>query len=126
MLGMPEGVRVMRKRLWVYLAGPYTKPDPVENTRNALLAADRLYAAGLFPVVPHLSLLSHLVAPHPPEYWYEFDMHLLDRCDALLRLPGESPGADREVDFAMGRVIPVFRSEDDLLAWWKEDDGNHI
>jgi len=109
----------LQKRPWCYVAGPYTAPDPVENTRTALLTGDRLYAAGLLPIVPHISLLSHLVAPHPADYWYEFDLHLLARCDMLLRLPGHSVGADREVEFAIERDIIVFRSENALLDAWE-------
>jgi hypothetical protein len=33
---------------------------------------------------------------------------MLARCDALLRLPGESPGADREVKRARELWIPVY------------------
>lgn len=106
------------RRPWVYVAGPYTKPDPVENTRNALLVGERLYAAGLMPIVPHMSLLAQIVTPHPVDYWYEFDLHLLARCDMLLRLPGESVGADREVDFAVERGLIVFRSEKALHDAW--------
>jgi hypothetical protein len=38
------------------------------------------------------------------------------RCDCLLRLPGESPGADEEVELAVKNNIPVFYSIDELAA----------
>ena len=44
------------------------------------------------------------------EQWMKLDLAWLDKCDALLRLPGESPGSDREVDAAKERGIPVYYS----------------
>lgn len=104
----------------VYVAGPYQRPDPVENTHNTIRVADRLHESGLVTChVPHLTLLWHAIVPHSdPDYWYTYDFAVLSRCDALLRLPGDSTGADNEVDFALERVgIPVFHDEDHLLSW---------
>lgn len=39
----------------------------------------------------------------------------MEKCDALLRLPGESAGADLEAAQAGGLGIPVFRSVEELL-----------
>lgn len=39
------------------------------------------------------------------------------RCDALYRMEGDSPGADREVEFANMHNIPVFFDIDDLNEW---------
>ena len=38
-------------------------------------------------------------------------------CDALIRLPGKSPGADREVEWAEELNKPVFHTWADLLEW---------
>jgi nucleoside 2-deoxyribosyltransferase len=92
-----------------YVAGPYTHPDPVENTHNAIRAGMLLREAGYCPVIPHLSLLAHIVCPRPPEFWYEWDLRLMDRCDFMLRLPGESWGADREEEYAAEIGIAVYR-----------------
>jgi Domain of unknown function (DUF4406) len=105
----------------VYVAGPYVRPDPVDNTNKTIKFADRLHRTGKVTcVVPHLTLLWHVVAPHEPDYWYDLDLATLARCDALFRLPGDSTGADREVEFAGERGIPVFYSETDLLYWAAE------
>lgn len=92
----------------VYVAGPYTNPDPVLNTHVAIDAWAELSEAGYVPFVPHLNLLIHLVHPRPEDFWYEYDLQFLARCDVLLRLPGESKGADVEAAFARDRGIPVF------------------
>ena len=93
---------------YVYIAGPYTNPDPVENTHNVIQVANQVIEAGFVPFVPHINLVWHLVTPKPPEFWYEWDLEWLERCDCLLRLPGESSGADKEVERAKELGIPVF------------------
>lgn len=99
----------MHERPLVYVAGPYTNPDPVKNTRAAVLLGDTLTGEGLCTAyVPHLSLFHHYLTPHPLGWWYEFDLTILRRCDALFRMPGESTGADAEVEFARTLPIPVF------------------
>lgn len=105
----------------VYLAGPYTHPDPVENTHKIIQEATKIVEDGIVtPVVPHLSLLWHMVTPRPESFWYDYDLQLLKRCDALLRFPGASWGADNEVLFANERSIPVFYSLEDLYSWAKK------
>jgi hypothetical protein len=81
----------------IYIAGPITKGDYISNIRQAVNAAHALRERGWYPFVPHLCALWELVSPRPYEDWLEQDFAWLDVCDALLRLPGESPGADREV-----------------------------
>jgi len=97
----------MNDKGMVYVAGPYTNPDPVENTHNAIHAGVMLRDAGYCPVIPHLSLLTNIVVPRPPEYWYDWDLGLLERCDIMLRLPGESWGADEEKAVAQRLGITV-------------------
>ena len=105
-------------RKLVYVAGPYAHPDPVENTHIAIQVGERLLACGFItPFVPHLTLIWHMVKPHGVDHWYDFDLAFLARCDALLRFPGESSGADKEIVFAKRRNIPVFRNEGACIAW---------
>jgi len=102
----------------VYVAAPYTTPDPVANTHRLIKVVDELVDEGLVtPVAPHLTLLWHLVSPRPIEFWYAYDLATLARCDAVYRIAGESTGADREVAFAVERDIPVFYERDVLYGW---------
>ena len=102
----------------VYLAGPFSQPDPLHNTHRAIEAAECLLSEGLCtPFVPHLTALWHIVKPHPIDFWYEYDLVLLERCDAVLRLPGESIGADREVRHAIEIGLPVFHEVAVLHSW---------
>ena len=92
----------------VYVAGPYTKGDVALNVRRAIGAAETLVEMGHTPLVPLLTHLWHLMSPHPWEYWMALDMAWLPVCDVLLRLPGESRGADMEATRARELCIPVF------------------
>jgi hypothetical protein len=47
-------------------------------------------------------------------YQYPVAHRLLERCDALLRVPGESRGADMDVERARALGLPVYMSIDDL------------
>jgi len=77
--------------------------------------ADRLIHLGFAPFVPHLYHFLHLMAPHDYEVWMAVGLAWLRTCDAVLRLPGESPGADREVEVARILEIPVFYSVEELV-----------
>lgn len=105
-------------RPMVYVAAPYTRPDPVENTHRLICEVDVMVDEGLvIPIAPHLTLLWHLVSPRPLDFWYAYDLATLARCDAVLRLAGESSGADHEVVFARSRGIPVFFDKASLYEW---------
>ena len=93
----------------IYIAAPYTIPDPVENTHHACQIADALLEAGFTPLIPHLSLLWHLVSPKPYGVWLAYDRELLKRCDVVLRVPGSSAGATLECTLADALEIPVIR-----------------
>lgn len=105
----------------VYVAGPYTHPDPVVNTHNTIKAGMALWETTLCAVIiPHLSLLAHVVQPRDVDYWYELDIDQLAHCDALYRLPGSSSGTDKEVEFAEAQRIPVFLERELLIAWLED------
>lgn len=103
----------------VYVAGPYTHPDPVINTHDAIKVGEEIESnLGFNVFIPHLSLLWCIVSPAPLHRWYERDNAVLLRCDAVFRMAGESPGADAEVALAEQHDIPVFTSMTDMRDWW--------
>jgi len=101
----------------VYVAGPYTLGDVCLNVRNAIQAGNELADQGLIPFVPHLSHFWHMLCPRPYDFWLDYDNQFLPDCDALLRLPGESSGSDKEVALAMSLGIPVFHSIEEVFLW---------
>jgi hypothetical protein len=100
----------------VYIASPYTLGDVAVNVRESLLMADKLVELGYAPYPPLYSHFWHFLSPKPYETWVELDMEWVLRCDVLLRLPGESSGADAEVALAKEHGIPVFNSIKELTA----------
>jgi hypothetical protein len=100
----------------VYVSGPYTKGDPCENTHKAIAVGNRLFNHGFIPFVPHLTHFWHTMTPRPYRDWMRLDLAFLPACDVLLRLPGESDGADEEVAEAKRLGIPVYYSIVDLLS----------
>ena len=99
----------------VYIASPYTLGDVAVNVRKSFLAADELLKYGYLPYPPLWTHFWHMMSPKPYEVWMELDLEWIKRCDYVLRLPGESSGADREVAFACSCGIPVFDSITDLI-----------
>ena len=98
----------------IYVAGPYSKGDQIINTRNAILAGEEIIRKGHIPYVPHLSQLWHTVSPHEPKFWYDLDIEWLRLCHAVLRLPGDSVGADAEVAEAKRLGLPVYLAIEDI------------
>lgn len=106
----------MRYNKVVYLASPYTKGDCAVNVRESILVADKLASLGFIPRWPLSSHFWHMIIPHEYEFWMELDYAEILKCDYLLRLPGESSGADAEVKFALAcGIIPVFYSIEELV-----------
>lgn len=104
----------------IYVAGPYTQGDSVLNLRNALEAAEEIAAQGHAPYVPHLTMFWHLVFPHGNQHWYEHDLAWLDVCQAIVRLPGPSYGADREVERAVELGLMVYTSAEQVPPAWMD------
>jgi hypothetical protein len=102
----------------VYLAAPYSQPNPTENVHRVLGVADELLSERVVvPFVPHLTHLWDRHSPRPLSEWYAYDLAMLVRCDAIFRLPGESFGADQEAAFAARHNLSVFTSKLELYRW---------
>ena len=101
----------------VYIAGPYTKGDVAVNVRRAIQAGQEILDAGHSPYIPHLTHFWHFLIPAPWEQWIKHDEAWIGVCHAVLRLEGESVGADGEVKLAESLGIPVFHDMALLLQW---------
>ena len=102
-------------KLKVFISSPYTLGDQGENVRKQMDMFNQLFKIGYMPFAPLLYHFQHMVHPLGYEEWMEIDFAMLDVCDIVLRLPGESSGADREVLYAKEVGIPVVHSFLDLL-----------
>jgi hypothetical protein len=116
--------------MFILIAGPYrsgTNDDPVlmEKNLNYLESvALPLFRAGHIPMIGEwvaLPLMRVGGSKKPGdavynEIAYPVAERLLRKCDAVLRLPGESKGADQDVRIALERGLKVFYSLDEVLA----------
>lgn len=98
----------MTGKLKVYISGPYTKGDVVENVRKAIDAAEIISRLGHIPFVPHLTHFWHMIHLHDYKFWLDYDIEWLMMCDCMIRLPGESKGADIEEEAAEKYGIPIY------------------
>lgn len=101
----------------VYVAGPITKGNVMHNIHAAIKAGDQLMRLGFCPFVPHATCFWDIISPHTYEEWMAYDEEWLKVCDALLRIPGESTGAEKEILVALDLDIPVFHNVADLVEW---------
>lgn len=94
----------------IYIASPYTLGDTALNVRAQIEAAEEIINLGHVPYVPLLTHFWHMISPHDHHYWMNLDRPWLLQCDAVLRLPGESKGAEEEVRVAQIHKMMVFYS----------------
>lgn len=116
--------------LLVLICGPYysgTDGDPARIAANrARLEAQALpiYERGHLPMLGEwlaLPIIESAGGRAPGDavhqaYQYPVAHRLIERCDALLRLPGDSRGADMDVARARELGLPVYTSIDQLPA----------
>lgn len=111
----------------ILIAGPYrsgTNGDPAAIARNLERledAAAPIYRRGHVPMIGEWVALPVLRGVTPAEeaaedVMYETASRLLQHCDAVLRLPGDSAGADSDVRIATERGLPVYYSVEDIPA----------
>jgi hypothetical protein len=113
----------------ILIAGPYrsgTDDDPArmaDNLKTLEQAAWPLFKAGHIPMIGEWVALpvlcgagatSGALDPLAEQVMYPTAQRLLQHCDAVLRLPGESTGADQDVKIATEREIPVYHSLEEV------------
>jgi hypothetical protein len=112
----------------VYIASPYTKGDPAINTHFQMRVFTELMNDGVvWPFIPLVSHFIHSAFPRDYRDWIDYDLALIDRMDACLRLDAvhkpldyrvaESTGADGEVARFVELGKPVFYDKEALYAW---------
>jgi hypothetical protein len=113
--------------LLVLIAGPYgsgTGGDPelmAANLRRLESAAWPIFAAGHIPMIGEwvaLPVLRSAAAngcdAAAAQVLYPTAQRLLEHCDAVLRLPGQSTGADADVAIALRLGLPVYHRVEEI------------
>lgn len=108
------------KKPTVYIASPYTKGDVAVNVKVQIDMFDKLMTIGFAPFAPLYSHFQHMTHPRPYQDWIEIDLVWVEVCDCVLRLPGDSSGADGEVEYAKKLNKPVFYSIKELLSHYPD------
>lgn len=103
----------------VYIASPYTLGDVAVNVKRQIDAVDELMNKGFAPFAPLYSHFQHMAHPRPYKDWTDIDLVWVGVCDCVLRLDGESMGADSEVEFAKTFNIPIFYSFNELYSYFE-------
>lgn len=107
----------MKKKIeTVYIASPYTLGNRERNVAISLDAANVLADLGFYPFAPLLTHFWDLQHSRPYEYWLQYCLKWVERCDAVYRIIGESNGADIEVARALELSIPVFYNINNIIA----------
>lgn len=107
----------------VYVAGPFRAANSWEmeqNIRRAeALALDVWRTPGLAAICPHSNTRFYQGAA-PDDVWLDGDLAILERCDAVLLVPGweKSSGTRTEIEWARYvESIPVFETIESLREW---------
>ena len=125
---MPTAVADSNKPLLVLIAGPYLtgtnrNPEKIAANRARLESfALPIYQRGHLPMLGEWLALPIIHAAGGKAegdeifaaYQYPVAHRLLARCDAVLRIPGDSSGADLDVLRARQLGLPIYTDVSDL------------
>ena len=96
----------------IYTAGPYTRLDIPTNIDRAARIAAELWDAGHAVICPHTNTahFEELCKRAGYEDFMQGCLDIISRCDALVMIPGweESPGAQREYQYATSLGMPIY------------------
>jgi hypothetical protein len=112
----------------ILIAGPYrsgTGDDPdliAANLARLEAAAWPIFEAGHVPMIGEWVALpilreagaTSLNGALAEQVLYPTAGRLLEHCDAVLRLPGDSTGADQDVAIARRRGLPVYHRVEEI------------
>ena len=103
---------------WIMVAGPYTSgaaslEDRADNLKRLNEAAVAVFRKGHVPLIGvnlALPMIESAGEGSFDEIMMPVSLAVADRCDAVLRVGGESAGADEEVERIRARGGIVYRS----------------
>lgn len=101
----------------VYISGPITLGVPEHNFFQADRMFGELVQHGYAPYNPMLTMKSMHAETIPWHKWIELCCEWVPACDAVLRLPGVSRGAEVECLLAQQHGLPVFHDIETLNRW---------
>ena len=114
----------MSEPMWIMIAGPYrtgaaSEAERAANLRSLNLAAWEVFRKGHVPLIGVNAALPIIEAAGRETYdqiMLPLSLALAERCDAILRIGDDSPGADSEVDAVRRVGGRVFRDASEIPA----------
>lgn len=114
--------------MWIMIAGPYrsgtgTDEERKDNLRELNRVALEICKRGHIPVIGVNMALPMIEVAGEETYddiMMPISLALAERCDGILRIGGESRGANREVEVVLARGGRLFGSVDDIPAVWNK------
>ena len=101
----------------VYIAGPVTSSGTqADNMRRALEVANLLALHGHTPFIPHLMFAWEVHTPMTHDQMMAQCKAWLEACEAAVRIPGFSKGADTEEVWARDLNIPFYKHPDERIG----------
>lgn len=106
----------------IYVAGPYTDPDPWEaeqNVRRAEAVGYEVAKLGAWPVIPHSNTRPCFGSAYTPRMAYAATLQMMRRCDGVFMMRDwkRSTGATDERAEALRLRMPVFYELRWLELW---------
>jgi hypothetical protein len=88
-----------------------------------ILAGEAIRQKGHVPFIPLMNVVWELALDVSEEAMMEWDLHWLRKCDAIIRLPGESVGADYEIEKAKEWGLTIYDRLEDVPSCLSESFG---
>jgi len=107
----------------IFIAGPYGKragaePAVIEKNIDVVCKVGQWVAElGDVPVIPHLWHRLVTGSFMNEEMWLNLSVELMLQCGGVIRLPGDSKGADAEVGVAQKAGVPVMVLTASSIEW---------
>jgi hypothetical protein len=105
----------------IYISGHYTADTDAgiqANIDAAKVVAERLALRGLHFFCPHLNTYDMHRLPVFPQFWYDLDINILRRCDAIYIMTGWENSKGARWELKVARAIG-------LKVYW-EDRGDFV
>ena len=108
----------------IYLAGPLEPSGRIDYIRAAVEVAEEILTYHCSAIIPHtMTVMWGYAYPKSKSTWLALDKAIIAKCDAILRIPGDSEGADEEMRFAKSVGIPIYGTVEELAHDWRFGKG---
>lgn len=123
--GLITAMKNRQRKPLVFISGPYSvytsflskytergEAAKEANTHKAIYIANDVLRQGGIPFVPHLTHFWDKKTPKDWQDWIIYDSYWLSVCDCVVRIDGESRGADAECALAQEMGILIITEEE--------------